>query len=93
MSTATAEKLEQKIETLGKEVARLRAIVDWEKALENVPYDRETLSQKAEKKLIRDIERIRSGKDPVYHFDPESFRERIAKERKKLSPKNKRQAK
>lgn len=73
--------LTREVRALSQEVARLRAIVDWEKALEDVPIDTEELRPEFVRKIGKQIDNIRTGKEPIYYFDTESFRERVEKER------------
>lgn len=76
--------------SLSREVARLRAIVDWEKALENVPYDDDEgeIHPEFVRRLTKQINRIQSGIEPIYHYDPDTFNARIARE--KDTPRRKR---
>ncbi len=67
----------KEIRGLKREVARLRSIVDWEKALEDTPYDDEELSPEFVKMILKQERDIRTGKEPIYHFEPRSFAQRL----------------
>lgn len=73
------QELLHEVRALSEEVERLRRIVDWEKALEDVPYEEEELNPAVVRSLLQQMQNIQSGKEPTYHFDPKSFRARLAK--------------
>ena len=80
-SKLKAKGLEQKVDSLSREVARLRAIVDWEKSLEDVPYDEGKIRPEVMRDIIKQSNRIRAGVEPIYHDDPETFKARIRREK------------